>query len=505
MSYVQSARLLVCRWFAAAALGGLALSAAAQSEIPFNTSKNSLEYKAASGTYTWQPVGSETPRSAQPYRPDLSGGSVSSVEPKAKWTPALPYQHKGGSGMKATFTAMASKAAVAGAAAAELAKGAVACGAKPGNPIVVSAAIAGCMGGTLLVSAAIDWGFSKLVPNDDGSFTVISPDPSAQYETSTGYYWTSNERSTLYGYSPRATCQLNINAINRPEWSSISSFVQSSATVYRCTIGGYGTITITRGASQTVCPSGHFVSSQNVCFQGEPTITRPLADAVNQKIVSSPWGLGAARAMAGVMMAGHNVFTDGTSGTITGPSTVPLGTTSDSWPVNVLPGTTTEAPVGYTGSTDPGTKTSTTTKQANNTYSGNTQTATTGSTTTTNVTNNITNNTSTNVTTNTQQSDEPPKEEEKDFCQKNPDALACAEADTPEQDVPRREINISYEYADIFGNGACPSDAYLNTHGMTLKVWDWQATCSNVQDYVKPVLIACCAFGAYLIIVGVKE
>lgn len=210
--------------------------------------------------------------------------------------------------------------------------------------------------------------------------------------------------------------------------------------------------------------------------------------------------------MAGVMMAGHNVFTDGTGTTITGPSTVPLGTTTESWPVNVLPGTTVEAPSGHVGATDAGTKTSVTTKQANNTYSGNTQSVSTGSTTNTTVTNNITNNTSTSVTTNTTQTDTPPEEPKKDFCEKNPDSLACAEADTPEQETPTGQLNIGYEYVDIFGNGSCPADSYLNTHGQNLKVWDWAATCDNVQSYFRPILIACCAFAAFVIVsAGAKE
>lgn len=124
----------------------------------------------------------------------------------------------------------------------------------------------------------------------------------------------------------------------------------------------------------------------------------------------------------------------------------------------------------------------------------------------TSITNNITNNTSTSVTTHIETKDDAPKEEEKDFCEKNQEALACAEADTPEQDIPRDKVTISYEYADIFGNGACPADSYLNTHGQSLKVWDWQASCDHIQDYFRPVLIACCAFAAFVIIsAGVKE
>lgn len=99
-----------------------------------------------------------------------------------------------------------------------------------------------------------------------------------------------------------------------------------------------------------------------------------------------------------------------------------------------------------------------------------------------------------------------PQKEERDFCEKNPEALACAEADTPEQETPTGQLNIGYEYVDIFGNGSCPSDSYLNTHGQNLKVWDWAATCDNVQSYFRPILIACCAFAAFVIVsAGAKE
>lgn len=99
-----------------------------------------------------------------------------------------------------------------------------------------------------------------------------------------------------------------------------------------------------------------------------------------------------------------------------------------------------------------------------------------------------------------------PQKEERDFCEKNPDSLACAEGDTPEQETPTGNLNISYEYVDIFGNGSCPSDSYLNTHGQNLKVWDWAATCDNVQSYFRPILIACCAFAAFVIVsAGAKE
>lgn len=110
---------------------------------------------------------------------------------------------------------------------------------------------------------------------------------------------------------------------------------------------------------------------------------------------------------------------------------------------------------------------------------------------------------STNPSNDTPRQDQ---KEDQDFCDKHKESIICAEADTPEQDLPTGKLDISYNYVDIFGNGSCPSDAYLNTHGMSLKVWDWAATCDNVQTYFRPVLIACCAFAAFVIVAaGGKE
>lgn len=110
---------------------------------------------------------------------------------------------------------------------------------------------------------------------------------------------------------------------------------------------------------------------------------------------------------------------------------------------------------------------------------------------------------STNPSNDTPRQDQ---KEDQDFCDKHKESIVCAEADTPEQDLPTGKLDISYNYVDIFGNGSCPSDAYLNTHGMSLKVWDWSATCDNVQTYFRPVLIACCAFAAFVIVAaGGKE
>lgn len=443
----------------------LSFNVFAQAEIPFNTPQNSIEYKAAGNTYTWQPVTGETPRPAQPYRPDLSGGSVSSVEPKAKWSPQLPYEHKGGPTAKMTVTGIASKAAIAGAAAKELAKGAIACGAKPGNPLVVSAQIAGCMGGGLLIGAAIDWGFHKLNSQPDGSFTASVP--AGDYETSTGnLYFLQISGQYFEGYSYSSVCSKFAQAFygSNPGLTYSVSGANCSGS-YRLSDGRiwpFGPFSIS--SKSGTCPAGHYVAN-GVCSSQPPTQDLPLESAISAEI-NKPWGIAQANVMAGVMMAGHNIFTDGTGTTITGPNTVPLGVSSESMPVNVIPGTTTIAPPEYSGATEPGTQTTTTTKTANNSYSGNKQTTSTGTNTITTVTNNITN--VTNITNETStEKDEAPAEVLTDtpfadlpelYKQKYPDGLigvlrtqTAAMKATPLFQLPMQLMG------DLPQTGQCPS------------------------------------------------
>lgn len=473
----------------------------AQSEIPFNTPRNSIEYKASGNAYTWQPVPESTPKPQQPYRPDLSGGTASTIEPKFKYTPELPYEHKGGASAKATFTVpvdtqkarnAASKAAAAATA-----------GMSTGNGYLAFASIACAFVCEPLFEALAEWGGDKLKKNDDGSLSVDIPDPSADYANSDGYYWTGSYQGyQAFFLTPQAACS-DIHAFessNNPGVSlQLLSVSQVNATRFDCAlkISSSNYTRSTYRGSPSNCPAGSPVVN-GVC-NGAAISTVPLTEYLQSNYREKGWNTHWAKITAGLVAAGHNVFSDGTSGTIIGPRDVPLGTTEQSWPVNVIPGTTTEAPAGHTGPTDPGTKTSTTTKTATNTYSGNQQTTSTGTSTSTKVTNNITNNTSTSVTTNITQSDDAPEEkkEDNDFCKKNPDSLACAEMDTPEGEIPRDTIEIDFEPEDLgLGNGSCPADKPIDD----LTVFSYQPTCDVLDTYVYPMTIVFAMFGALLII-----
>ena len=517
IEHVKPSGLSFCRWFAAVALGCLALNAHAIDQI-YNW--NGLEFVRSGNAHHVHPASPESTR--------LRGGwvlDISDVEPKVTGKHDLPYQHKGGALAKINVATNVNKAAMA-AKAADAVKAAVQKGAS--NPYLTVAAI-GC---SVFCDALISWGIDSLKNNGDGTFSAEIPDPNVYSEISNGksYYFAGCTAvglpCTLFNtYS--AVCRAYAAIV--PGKYGLTGVSLTSCKTDSVTVSGTQSNGVPSTRTEYIynqnnpsCPSGSPVVN-GVCNGSAPKLDAPLDRVFQDNIVNKPWGPVQISVVKALIQNGHNVFTDGTDTTITGPDSVPLSTTKSSWPVNVLPGTTTPAPAGHTGATDSGTQTTTTTTTAKNTFSPSgsssggsgssggpaslgSMTTTQQTTTTTTITNNITNNTSTSVTNNVTETDEAPEEEEKDFCKKNPDALACAEIDTPEQETPTGQLNISYEYVDIFGNGSCPSDSYLNTHGQSLKVWDWAATCENVQSYFRPILIACCAFAAFVIVsAGAKE
>lgn len=514
-NYVKSNRLHARSWIALSLLGGLALNANAAIEQIYNW--NGLEFVRSGNAHHVHPASPESTR--------LRGGwvlEISDVEPKATAKHDLPYANKGGALAKVTVTPSIDPKKVSARVVQGLKNAAA--GAATGNGYVAIGALAcGLLDCGAAAVALAEWGIDQLKKNDDGSLSVNQPDSTGAYQsTGTSY------RANIYGgsgvfYSPAEACKgigMGLVYTGHTMTGTYSGYCHM-------TDGGrpYGADGKTgfTGSPAPSCPYGQWVKN-GVCGANLPTVETPLQTYLDSRYTGKGWDNHWAKMTAGIIAAKGNVFTDGTSVGITGPAIVPISTSTTKTPVNLVPGTTNPAPSGHTGPTDSGTRTTTSTTSGINTFnpapfsspgssgsSGGTSGGPSISTgqkteTTTNITNNITNNTSTTVTTNITETDDAPKEEEKDFCEKNPDALACAEADTPEQDIPRDKVTISYEYADIFGNGACPADSYLNTHGQTLKVWDWQASCDHIQDYFRPVLIACCAFAAFVIIsAGVKE
>lgn len=465
-------------------------------EIPFQGPKNIIEYKQAGNTYTWQPVTGETPRPAQPYRPDLSGGKVSDVEPQIKFEARLPYEHKGGDSARVNVRATVDPAKVAAKAKDAIKSGLS--GLATGGGYLAIASIT-C---TLLCDAAIealkDWGVDNLLPQDDGSYHLQVPGDFPEsdgliYCVSTYTNWYDmechNSSSAKY-YSKQEAINHNLNLCRSA--GHPGCYIDGDVVKYEnipSYIPGYRLKT-----KVSDCPSGSFITADG-CSAQAPSGSAPFYDYVYGKYTGEGWSHHWAKMTAEAVKNGANVFTDGTSVSISGPSIVPLSTTQSTSPVNLVPGTNTPAPIGHTGPTDSGTKTETTTTQAKNTYSGNQQTVSTQTTTTTNITNNITNNTTTNITNQTE-TDLPPEKESEDICDKNPDSLACAELDTPEGEIPRDTIEITFQPDDLgLGSGTCPADRQIGPH-----TFSYAATCSTLSTYVYPLVIALSMFGALLII-----
>lgn len=192
IKHVKSTRLPICRGLVAFALGCLALIAGA-AEIPFEGQRNTIEYKQAGNTYTWSPVTGETPKSGIPYRPDLAKGAVSDTEPKVKWTPRLPYEHKGGDAAKVNIRASVDPAKVAAKAKDAIKSGLS--GLATGGGYVALASIT-C---TLLCDAAIEalkgWGIENLDISDGVS--VVVPDSDSSSPVSDGYEYRVDHVSAL--------------------------------------------------------------------------------------------------------------------------------------------------------------------------------------------------------------------------------------------------------------------------------------------------------------------
>lgn len=103
----------------------------------------------------------------------------------------------------------------------------------------------------------------------------------------------------------------------------------------------------------------------------------------------------------------------------------------------------------------------------------------------------------------TEPSTDTPREdgkEDRDFCDKHPESLACTELDTPEGEIPKSTFEVSYSIENSWGSGSCPADKYATLAGKSVKVYDWAQTCNYVATYVRPILLVLCALGALFIV-----
>lgn len=412
-----------------------------------NANPNYLEYKKTGNTYTWNPVGTSTPPGSGSISFPATQ-TVSTVEPKFTATGDLPYQHKGGAGAKVSISTGINKQALAKAASDAVKDLASAAAVAAGNPYVQLAGLA-CFS---FCVPLIEWGYDKLKVNPDGSVGVSVPTGGDYVETSTGNVY---DVWGVQGISKYAAC----SAYARVAWPSLSSSVSIGADG-RCFIEikeANGSIfsaarpvsLLSVGGSS--CPSGSPIVN-GVCNGSPSTSEQSLERVFEDNIVNNPWEpkyaeIAAQAIASGIYKIGENIYTDGTSLDITGPNAVPISEATSTWPVNVLPGTTTPAPAGHTGPTEPGTVTQTTTTTAQNTFrpgsSGSTgsgsssgpgasMTTTQKTETKTSITNNITNVTNI-VNTETKTEDKPPEDNATDtplagipelYKQKYPDGIS---------------------------------------------------------------------------------
>lgn len=167
-----------------------------------------------------------------------------------------------------------------------------------------------------------------------------------------------------------------------------------------------------------------------------------------------------------------------------------------------------EAPKITGPATSPGTvktttsPTTTTTTTTNHGHTYNDNRVTNNITTSVNVTNNQTGTGETTTTT------EEPVEEQTE-CEKNPDSIGCAELDTPDDEIPKTEKQVSFTPENLgFGGGSCPANVVMTPANMAtpIMVINWADNCQKITTYAKPMILAMALFAAMMIIfVGKTE
>lgn len=172
---------------------------------------------------------------------------------------------------------------------------------------------------------------------------------------------------------------------------------------------------------------------------------------------------------------------------ITGPSSVQgLPTTSTSTGTQTINGQ--QVP----------TRTETTTQTTYNFTTNNNQITNTTNTTTT-TTNTYNQSTGVLIGTSTAVTEAKPEEkDDRSECEKNPKQLNCAQLDTPDGEIPKKQIDVSWSPVDLgLGGGSCPAPVQLGPD----KQFSYQATCDNL-GLIKPMVLAIAFFIGGMIIFG---
>lgn len=493
-------------------------SFAQNAEIPFSGGRPQVEYKQTGNTYQWKPVTGKMPSQGVVFG---SGHGVSNAEPKINTQGKLPYSTKPGSSPGPLKVSSKISPQKFGKVAGDILKGAIT-GAAGGGKVGAALSIAGvacsyyCQDLKDLLTPS-DITHYRL--NEDGSVDLLSKSSDdSDFIPSIGksYSYQFNASGRSYSdtsYSPSALCSSfgSVWVYATGYHSLESSVITSDGPVQAaCKIGYkvYSSSNIVYAThylhktSDSSCPVGYRVQlSTGKCF--EPADDRYTVKSW-QELDSlfggyaaniNLWNGSRAPHLAANLAPKYDILDDTQPVDVTGPVSAPISETVTRESVNLSPGTNTPVSPGHTGPTDSGTRTTTKTTTAQNSYSGDTMTTTTVTTTTTNITNNITNNT-TNVGTSTEETDKAP-EKEKPTCEENPDSLECAELDTPEGEIPRDEIQITFAPVDLgLGSGSCPNDRFLGP-GL---VYSYAPTCGMLSSYGRYLVWLLSSFSAIGII-----
>lgn len=166
--------------------------------------------------------------------------------------------------------------------------------------------------------------------------------------------------------------------------------------------------------------------------------------------------------------------------------------------------TTTETlryPDGRTGTKE---RTTTTTTTRPLSTSGDTvkvtpTTETTTDTTTTDPDGNTTTDSDTSSETEETTSEPEPKDESL-FCKLFPNILACQEMDTPDEEIPREDRDISFQPVDLgLGSGQCPAAVSATTMLGTHTI-EFTTACGFLSTWIKPVMVAFALLAAFFIV-----
>ena len=488
----------------------LSQSAFAQNaEIPFSGGRPQVEYKQTGNTYQWKPVTGKMPSQGVVFG---SGHGVSNAEPKINTQGKLPYSTKPGASTGPLKVSSKISPQKFGKVAGDILKGAIT-GAVAGGKVGAVASIAGvacsyyCQDLKDLLSPS-DITHYRL--NEDGSVDLLaksSDDPG--FDSSPGVIYKFHRDPpgvSIFSSSLESGCSaigpLIAAGFNQTYVRSEFSANPLSCMIRTLKTSGSPDQWASRINPIYSCPQGYkFNTSTGQCFEpADDRYTVKSWQELDQIFGGyaaniNLWNGSRAPHLAAALAPKYDILDDTQPASVTGPSSAPISETVTRESVNLSPGTNTPVSPGHTGPTDSGTRTTTKTTTAQNTYSGDTMTTTTVTNTTTNITNNITNNT-TNVGTSTEETDKAP-EKEKPTCEENPDSLECAELDTPEGEIPRDEIQITFQPDDLgLGGGSCPGDRSLGGD----YVFSYAATCDMLSSYGRYLVWILASMSALLII-----